>query len=645
MPIGCLATAMAQVMRYYEWPTRGEGTYSYTEYKEEPGKEPVAIRKHTVNYGTNTYDYSKMPKNVASPSSLPSEQVNELAKFCYHVGVSVNMNYGEDGSGSYDFDIPRALAENWRYNKGASIQKREHYESDTWEVMIRSELAKKRPVPYSGYGLGGGGHAFIFDGYNEEGLYHVNWGWGGASDGYFNMNTLNPRSIGIGGGTGGFNGEQACILGMVPDKDGTSKPNYPEFFSLNLELSLEQDHTVKTKTFLGFGYGYPLPYKGHFTLGMSRYGASDTLISETAKILVDYKERVTELKDTFKAAKDFQVKEDGLYTIFPMYEVSDTNGNKRWLPVRTSPEPQKENVPAVSFAVIEVSNGGKKWKIIETPQVQVVMSQMRGNVIPLELIATGPVKLNGSTTTGLSSGKYEVVLTRKDPRLIGFITKLSMEKVIITDIKLRENPTIKELNLPENMLKTIDLRGNKALEKLNILYNEISSIDVSGCDELKSVICAGNRLNKTNNGMEQFIERLPSRVGKEKGELVAVDLAKTNEQNQISKRLVRLARTKGWEVYNLNGNYDKKEIYAGDLAIETLEKGSMHIYPNPASDLLKIEGGEERAKVRLTALDGTILFEGSTDEQGNMVLNVASSPEGNYLLSIGSKAQTITIIR
>ena len=116
--------------------------------------------------------------------------------------------------------MARALRDHFRYDKGVSYKSRPNYTQATWEQLLRNELIADRPIVYSGTGSGGG-HAFVCDGYDANGLFHINWGWGGMSDGYFNLNYLVPSELGIGGG--GFSIRQGAVIGIIPDRTGTSQ--------------------------------------------------------------------------------------------------------------------------------------------------------------------------------------------------------------------------------------------------------------------------------------------------------------------------------------------------------------------------------------------------------------------------------------
>ena len=197
---GCVATAMAQIIRYWEYPTTGSGYHSYTTYgNPEQGYGDYGTL--SVNYSEAHYDYSLMPPSLSSSSS--AAQIDAVAKLMYHCGVSVNMNYGPSGSGAAYAYVPNALMTYFVYPTGIQCIYKEDYTDIAWKNLIKNELDNLRPLIYGGTNSYGSGHAFICDGYDGD-YFHINWGWGGSSDGNF---LLSP-------GPGNFNNNQHLIYGI-----------------------------------------------------------------------------------------------------------------------------------------------------------------------------------------------------------------------------------------------------------------------------------------------------------------------------------------------------------------------------------------------------------------------------------------------
>ncbi|MDR3194854.1 MAG: C10 family peptidase [Tannerella sp.] len=210
---GCVATAMAQIMCYHRWPERRMATL--------PGYTAPA-GNHTVSpIPSATYEWAEMP---AVCTSFTSEAANRtVAALLYDCGVATKMDYGS-GSSAWFTDVLPALFNYFRYDDGAELCDRNAYAHADWVNLLKSELQAKRPVYYRGEGTNGG-HAFVCDGYDAASLFHFNWGWGGLSDGYFELSALNPAGLGVTGGAGGFNSYQGMITGICPR--GTSGNDMP----------------------------------------------------------------------------------------------------------------------------------------------------------------------------------------------------------------------------------------------------------------------------------------------------------------------------------------------------------------------------------------------------------------------------------
>ncbi|AHM62120.1 Peptidase C10 family protein [Flammeovirgaceae bacterium 311] len=198
---GCVATAMAQIMRYWEYPAKGSGFHSYNHER---------YGTLTANFSNTTYDWANMPMELNGNNTA-------VATLMQHVGISVDMNYDiaeRGGSGAYVVSDASpvqhcseyALKTYFGYKDVRGVQ-RADYTQSAWIDLLKQQLSAGQPVLYAGFGSGGG-HAFVCDGYTDNNLFHMNWGWGGYADGYFAITALDPE----GGGTGGFNsGHQAVI--------------------------------------------------------------------------------------------------------------------------------------------------------------------------------------------------------------------------------------------------------------------------------------------------------------------------------------------------------------------------------------------------------------------------------------------------
>lgn len=211
--VGCVATAMAQIMRYYNYPAKGTGSKTY---KSNVGEL-------TADFGNTTYQWDLMPARLEKENA-DAAQNDAVATLCAQLGVSVNMSYAPNGSGAYSQMVRGAMVDYFGYDKGIAYRVRGNYNTNEWMDIIKAELDAKRPVYYSASNEDGlGGHAFVCDGYDDQGYVHINWGWYGRSNGYFHINALNPTDLGIGANGGGYNLAQEIITGIRP-ADATVSP-------------------------------------------------------------------------------------------------------------------------------------------------------------------------------------------------------------------------------------------------------------------------------------------------------------------------------------------------------------------------------------------------------------------------------------
>lgn len=185
--VGCVATAAAQIMRYHKYPEKGQGRRTY---RFAPGGGVTAVTL-TANFGETTYDWDNMLDDYTG--SYTAEQAQAAALISSHFGIAVKMTYTKDGSGSYSNDAALALRDYFCYSPYLKYYSRDYYPKDEWMNMVFRELNDGCPILYGGQSTSGG-HAFILDGYDASGKVHVNWGWNGSMNGYFDIGSLNSYS-------------------------------------------------------------------------------------------------------------------------------------------------------------------------------------------------------------------------------------------------------------------------------------------------------------------------------------------------------------------------------------------------------------------------------------------------------------------
>lgn len=186
---GCVATSMGMVMKYWNYPTTGYSNHGYTH---------STYGWQYADFGATTYQWNDMPSTLTALT--PEAQDSVVALLLYQAGVSVDMNYGTSGSGAQTVNggsITKASQENalinyFKFSPALHSVNRDDFSPSEWNALIAAEIDAGRPVLYSGHG--NSGHAFVLDGYNNDGCFHLNWGWNGSCDGYFPIGGLNPTS-------------------------------------------------------------------------------------------------------------------------------------------------------------------------------------------------------------------------------------------------------------------------------------------------------------------------------------------------------------------------------------------------------------------------------------------------------------------
>lgn len=215
---GCVATALAQVMKHWNYPATGSGTGECTVTLSDNTNKNESMELNEQNF-----DWSNMLDIYDETAT--QQQKSAVAYLMKACGYSVKMNYSAEESGAAVLYVTTALTSNFNYNRNIQYCQRRYFSATEWTEMIYDELASGRPVVYGGQGSAGG-HCFVCDGYESDGYFHFNWGWGGLSDGYFLLNALNPGSLGIGAGSGGFNFGHEIVRGIQPTEDKPFVPNF-----------------------------------------------------------------------------------------------------------------------------------------------------------------------------------------------------------------------------------------------------------------------------------------------------------------------------------------------------------------------------------------------------------------------------------
>ena len=211
---GCVATAMSQVMNFWKYPTHGFGQHSYTY---------MQYGVISADFSAAEYEFDKMLVSINDQS--PAEDIDPIALFMFHCGVSVDMMYGTDGSGAYSQDVPEAVLKYFGYSNCCRLYNRDMYSLKEFQEILKGQFELGWPCYYSGTDEAqNAGHAFVCDGYDSNDLFHFNWGWGGSGDGFFAIDELNVSGY-------AFNSGQAVVANFVPAEVFLHTAKAPEYFT------------------------------------------------------------------------------------------------------------------------------------------------------------------------------------------------------------------------------------------------------------------------------------------------------------------------------------------------------------------------------------------------------------------------------
>ncbi len=340
-PTGCVALAMSQVMHYYRYPERGIGSNQYIDSLGCKETLYSDFSSHVYDWNNMLYEYDHTEYNDV--------QADAVARLQYDCGISVNMCYGKDASGAISVRQPIALVNNFGYDKGAQIYYRDFYTYDEMQMMLKNELANKRPVLISGTNMDNS-HAFVIDGYNEDDEFHIMLGNpDGQADNWTTLENMTADDYNYGKGTpeNGFNILQSFILGIQPKTKDSDKNER--------HLFVFKDISAVTKD-AGRNSSFTVVANDLCNVGCNMHNDSVSLMLVKGKNnlvpLYTYKHDflLEELDDTtYRDTVDITIPKDvnvGKYKIVPMYK-----DNGKWVEARTC-------VGTPNYLIADVRNDG-----------------------------------------------------------------------------------------------------------------------------------------------------------------------------------------------------------------------------------------------------------------------------------------------
>lgn len=389
---GCVATAMAQVMAYYKYPKQLKADIPgyVNRWNGIPMEIPTITREEGV------YDWDNMLPKYNKEANATKQQKDAVAKLMYHCGAAVQMTYGPESAAAVSAS---KLAKYFGYDADLMMDlSRSSFTLDKWMQIIDTELAAGRPVLYGGQ-ASDGGHQFICDGKDGEGLYHINWGWSGSQNGFFDLSLLNPEKGGTGSGnsTEGYNRSCSITIGIAPDNGVVDAPlaTVPDIKAMNygfLETTTKDTRENPDEAFdfwLDYGLGNQTyqAFSGYVALGILQKDGSYRIVSQKAHINVDPipgEGMISVVDVNFRVNEAFEV---GTVTLCPLY-----------------------------------SKDGENWTLCDipssSPSVMLKITKTKMDVTsPLTAQVTGPEKLE----TG-AYGTFQVTLSNlSDLEYFGYI--------------------------------------------------------------------------------------------------------------------------------------------------------------------------------------------------------------------------------
>lgn len=427
---GCVATAMAQVMKYWNHPSKGVGLHSYVHPK---------YGTLSANFSITNYNWSNMPNLVTSSN-------NDVATLMYHCGVSVDMDYSPSGSGAWTISqyspnqncSEYAFKNYFDYSSSSKGLARNDYSESTWISMLKSDLDYGRPIIYTGQGSGGG-HAFVCDGYDASNYFHFNWGWGGLYDGYFKVGALNPGTGGTGSGSGTYNQYQTAIFYLQPNPTNNTPKMELEFYSaLTVNPSPIIVNGDYSFTFNVVNKGTDL-FKGDIigVLADENYNIVDITNSYTENNGLKYDYHYTQnrvfsgsISDTVlpgvyyaiilarPLGGNWEIVKDGSFSNFVTVNVTTENSIVMYKPIVLSSQIVKENQPiSVNFDVLnEGANFTGDFSLdlhtVEGTWIKTI-GEITNNTLPSNYHFTNGLTFNSNDGFGVTPGTYQLVAWSK----------------------------------------------------------------------------------------------------------------------------------------------------------------------------------------------------------------------------------------
>jgi len=381
---GCVATATAQVMNYYQYPSSAPAISAYSCDYSIP-----ALSGATLSWSNMCNSYS------GSETSAQKKAVATLMRYC---GQALLMSYGKNSSSAATAYVPLALIKYFKYNKSTHAIYRDGYDANGWESAVYNELEANNPVIYAGHGQNSGGHSFVTDGY-KDGLFHVNWGWGGANNGYFALTVMDaygPNYL-----DWAFSKDQVAIVGLKAKSGGSL--NYPLMTVCTLEATSETVTRSTSSDNFSVGVSWKVCTSANTENTTATYSLGLYKGSQLVKKFLSYNFNLDpsyywQYTNYLSFGSDL---DDGTYKLCAIY--TDTQGNVK-------------KMQGFDYRYVEVVKKGNKLTLTSLPKyggVKLNKTKVtigKGKTVTLTA-SLAPAELENKTVTWKSSNKNIATVT------------------------------------------------------------------------------------------------------------------------------------------------------------------------------------------------------------------------------------------
>ena len=545
---GCVATAMAQVLYHQHFVEATQATipgYKNYYYWRPPSGDKTAYLSEIPS--GSALEWNKMVDNYETQNTT-QEQKDAVANLMLYCGTAVNMKYNIRGSSAPVSAIPDAFKSYFGYSRGARYVSRSVYSDSEWDDLIYNEIYLGRPVIYGGQTAKDEGHAFIVHGYDGDGRYSINWGWGGFQDNYFYLSDLTPPEQGTGGGSGGYNYSQEAVINLAKEDGsfsetvkatvidaGVGNVDFSNFvIPTGHEYVATRNSRGRVTLGLAFTYTSNLANPYTFDLGYGVINSQGSLVGKiesfSGTISLDFTNSYTPATGTSNFGANLS---EGTYYI---KAYSRESGTSDWLlcddadkhAVKIVVEPS-----TMSFTVVDIST------FIPEPEPEV-------------LDADRSELTNTYTSLKSSVEAKKVAVAENEATITALKTTINEKKQSITTIEASVASVNTKLT---NDTYLSESQKNDFLTQLTTLNNQLVQLK----NDLSALESTLTTLESTNSSLKiQFIELL-SRISEQLGSIAGIT---TKEALNASKALAAQLTTTG------NG-YDVNEVTTQISGLQT----------------------------------------------------------------------------